>query len=94
MFMCTGNGVRSQGAFRREDAGPGSVEHLNQALDTLTDLVDEKIVTVASFVEGKPMGGSTIFAGQEIEWRWKIDRLQLRSWQGSYDRDMEKPVAI
>ena len=77
--------------YREDSEEPGSLAHLNQALDTLTDLVDEKIVTVASFVEGKPMGGSTIFAGQEIEWRWKIDRLQRRSWQGSYDRDIEKP---
>lgn len=79
--------------YRERSEKPGSLSHLNRALDTLRDLVDEKIVTVASFVEGKPMGGSTIFAGQETKWRWKIDRVQLRSWQGSYDRDIDKPMA-
>lgn len=69
----------------------GTVEHLQEALDILAQLTNEELVTVASFVEGKQMGGGTIVHGQELEWRWKIDTMQLRSWRGSHDRVVTKP---
>lgn len=76
--------------FASQDAEPGSLEHLIQALERLKEFVDEMVATVTYFVEGKTMGGGTVFAGQELEWRWKIDRMQLRSWRGSLDRVVEK----
>lgn len=76
---------------RRERDGPGSLEHLYRALDTLAQLVDEELVTVVSFVEGRLVGGGTVFPRQELEWRGKIDRVQLRSWRGSHDRIVVKP---
>lgn len=74
-----------------------NTEHLSQAVELLEAIVTERLLIGVCYRDGRPAGGGSLRLGAELPpWltdpaRSGDDRTVLRSWRGTYDRDIPGP---
>ncbi len=91
VLVCWGNGWHIH-VHRKQNEPVDSLVYLRQTMEVVENLMDEELIPVESYIDGRHAGGGTFSRKQlgEINWQGQIDALQFRSWRGTFDRYRER----
>ena len=74
------------------------LEHLSQTVELLETIVTEQVVIGVGYRDGNPGSSGCFPAGAELpaawlawDQPWSADQIVLRSWRGTYDREILRP---